>query len=134
MSRPKATFHLLNEINWYYKPELYVPTGKSPSPQMDVTFGRDEKTGKKVAIRFRWTFKYYSNLNLVLSYIAEQDIGIENPQSFQLHDIKRVVWESWITYSDSFFKKAKEQDIKVGFSLFDMTDEQLERLLQSLKE
>ena len=121
-------------IHWDYNPELFIPEGKHVTPALDVFPTHHSITEKKTGIRFRWTFRYHSGDNLVLSFIGEQNFGIEKVSGSSIEELKRIVWESWLAYSGEYFKKAKEYDIKVGFALFDMTPKQLQQLSQSLKD
>jgi hypothetical protein len=102
-------------------------------PELKTFVGRDEKTGVNKVVKFRWKFQHASSNAVLLSFLAEQEVGYENIHLFTVHDIKRVVWESWMGYSRRLFEKLRSEKIKVSFSLFDMTEQDLNKLLQTLK-
>lgn len=130
--RPSITFYDLKEKHWEYNPDNAGIKNDNPKPTLEITRG-GEVEAKLNIVRFRWNYQHSQDTVVLLSFIADQAIKYENIHLFTVEDVKRMVFESWFAYSKEIFKRLKDQNIKVSFSLFDMTQEELEKLLQSLK-
>jgi len=121
--------HELQTIHWDSHPELFIPEGKYIRPQFTVIPSR-QRTG----IRIRWTYRYYSNEKLVLSFIAEQDIIIESIDSLTIKSLAAIIWECWPFFKGEFLKRTKEESNLAGLAEFDLSNQQLQEFLLFLKE
>jgi hypothetical protein len=130
------TFHKpLNVIHWeHHSPSVDLNSlGK-----MDVIFGsnalRNNESKEVVGLRFRWTFRFASPKESLVSFIAEQDFIFEGNYARTEKEVWGFIQGSHMYYREEFDKRKTQAGITMDLTPVKKEDIDMKGVMDSMKD
>lgn len=131
----KIGFFDLKVIHWYYDGTKFDPKRAAPDFKFVMIPGTEKNSSKKIAIRFRWTYRFSQDTKDMLSFIAEDTYEVEDIPSLTLSELKELLYGSFARFKAAFEYKLTENRIArvASLNLIDDSNE-FQRCLDDLKK